>query len=211
MTQTYVVRYGRMRFLGECTGLADLDHSRGQQVVIRSDRGTELGEVLCVASDRTAKFLPNPVQGEILRLATAEDREQEVRMSEDRKKFFNTCQELIAKRRLQMDLVDLEIIQGRERVVFYYLAEKRVDFRELVKDLARVLRTRDRDAPDWSARRGQTPGRLRRLRQAGLLQHAPGTDAAGVDENGQDPENNARPREDFGPLRSPQVLPSLRV
>jgi cell fate regulator YaaT (PSP1 superfamily) len=131
-----------MRFLGECTGLADLDHSRGQQVVIRSDRGTELGEVLCVASDRTAKFLPNPVQGEILRLATAEDREQEARMSEDRKKVFKTCQELIAKRRLQMDLVDLEIIQGRERVVFYYLAEKRVDFRELVKDLARVLRTR---------------------------------------------------------------------
>jgi cell fate regulator YaaT (PSP1 superfamily) len=142
MTQTYVVRYGRMRFLGECTGLTDLDHSRGQQVVIRSDRGTELGEVLCVASDRTAKFLPNPVQGEILRLATAEDQEQEARMSEDRKKVFKTCQELIAKRRLQMDLVDLEIIQGRERVVFYYLAEKRVDFRELVKDLARVLRTR---------------------------------------------------------------------
>ena len=41
-----------------------------------------------------------------------------------------------------MDLVDLEIIHGRERVVFYYLAEKRVDFRELVKDLARALRTR---------------------------------------------------------------------
>ena len=52
------------------------------------------------------------------------------------------CQELVAKRLLQMDLVDLEIIHGRERVIFYYLAEKRVDFRELVKDLARALRTR---------------------------------------------------------------------
>ena len=41
-----------------------------------------------------------------------------------------------------MDLVDVEIILGRERIVFYYLAEKRVDFRELVKDLARALRTR---------------------------------------------------------------------
>jgi cell fate regulator YaaT (PSP1 superfamily) len=131
-----------MRFLGEYRGLPDQDHPRGQQVVIRSDRGTELGDVLCPASDRTAKFLANPVQGEILRLATPEDRDQETRQAEDRKKVFKTCQELIAKRRLQMDLVDLEIIPGRERVIFYYLAEKRVDFRELVKDLARVLRTR---------------------------------------------------------------------
>jgi cell fate regulator YaaT (PSP1 superfamily) len=131
-----------MRFLGEYRGLADQDHPRGQQVVIRSDRGTELGDVLCPASDRTAKFLANPVQGEILRLATPEDRDQEARQVEDRKKVFTNCQELIAKRRLQMDLVDLEILPGRERVIFYYLAEKRVDFRELVKDLARFLRTR---------------------------------------------------------------------
>ena len=58
------------------------------------------------------------------------------------RRYFATCQELIAKRRLQMNLVDVEMIHGRERVVFYYLAEKRVDFRDLVKDLARVLRTR---------------------------------------------------------------------
>jgi cell fate regulator YaaT (PSP1 superfamily) len=142
MAQTYVVRYGRMRFLGEYTGLPNHEHSRGQQVVVRSDRGTELGELLCPATERTARFLPNPAQGEILRLATAEDRNQEARLAEDRKPVFSTCQELITKRRLQMNLVDVELIHGRERVVFYYLAEQRVDFRELVKDLARVLRTR---------------------------------------------------------------------
>ncbi len=131
-----------MRFLGEFTGLPGQDHPRGQAVVIRSDRGTELGEVLCAASERVARFLPNPIQGEILRLPTADDHVQEgshVRVWDD---YFNTCAELVAKRRLQMDLVDLEILHGRERVVFYYLAEKRVDFRELVKDLARSLRTR---------------------------------------------------------------------
>jgi cell fate regulator YaaT (PSP1 superfamily) len=131
-----------MRFLGEYTGLAGQDHPRGQKVVVRSERGTELGDVLCPASDRTAQFLPNPVQGEILRLATVEDGEQEARLAEERRGFFATCQDLIARRRLQMDLVDIEVIHGRERVVFYYLAEKRVDFRELVKDLARALRTR---------------------------------------------------------------------
>jgi cell fate regulator YaaT (PSP1 superfamily) len=142
MARSYVVRYGRMRFLGECTGLPDHDHARGQQVVVRSDRGTELGDVLCPVSERTTQFLPDAPQGEILRLATQEDRDHEALLAEDRKPVFATCQELIAKRRLQMNLVDLEMIHGRERVVFYYLAEKRVDFRDLVKDLARVLRTR---------------------------------------------------------------------
>jgi cell fate regulator YaaT (PSP1 superfamily) len=142
MVQTYVVRYGRMRFLGECAGLPGQEHPRGQRVVIRSDRGTELGDVLCPVSERTAPFMPSPIQGEILRLPTADDHLQEQRQANDQSDYFTTCQELVAKRRLQMDLVDLEIIHGRERVVFYYLAAKRVDFRELVKDLARALRTR---------------------------------------------------------------------
>jgi cell fate regulator YaaT (PSP1 superfamily) len=142
MTKTYVVRYGRMRFLGEYKGLSDCEHARGQQVMVRSDRGIELGDVLCPVSEKTSRFLPNPAQGEILRVATPEDQEQEARLAEDRNPVFATCHELIAKRRLQMNLVDVELIHGRERVVFYYLAEKRVDFRELVKDLARVLRTR---------------------------------------------------------------------
>jgi cell fate regulator YaaT (PSP1 superfamily) len=131
-----------MRFLGAYAGLPGQDHPRGQQVVVRSDRGTEVGDILCPASERTARYLPNPVQGEILRLATAEDGEQQAQLAGERKSAFVTCQELVAKRRLQMDLVDVEIIHGRERIVFYYLAEKRVDFRELVKDLARALRTR---------------------------------------------------------------------
>jgi cell fate regulator YaaT (PSP1 superfamily) len=142
MAQAYVVRYGRMRFLGDFTGLAGQDHPRGQAVVIRSDRGTELGEVLCPVTERAARFLTNPVNGEILRLPTPDDRAQADRHASEWDKSFATCAELVARRRLQMNLVDLEIIHGRERVVFYYLAEKRVDFRELVKDLARALRTR---------------------------------------------------------------------
>src|SRR3954451_15185831 len=142
MTTTYIVRYGQMRYLGEYVGLAGQEHPRGQRVIVRSDRGTELGEVLCPASDRTAEFLENPVQGEVLRLATAEDVAAEPQRAELQKHAFATCREFIIKRRLQMDLVDVEAIFGRERMVFYYLAEKRVDFRELVKDLARALQTR---------------------------------------------------------------------
>jgi cell fate regulator YaaT (PSP1 superfamily) len=142
LSMAYVVRYGRMRFLGEYAGALDLEYVRGERVVVRSDRGIELGEVLCRATPQTARFLENPVQGEILRAVTDDDLVQEGTLDSARREAFETCQELIARRKLQMDLVDVEILLGRERIIFYYLAEKRVDFRELVKDLARALRTR---------------------------------------------------------------------
>jgi cell fate regulator YaaT (PSP1 superfamily) len=139
---SYVIRYGKMRFLGEYAGPLEQDFPRGRRVVVRSDRGIELGEVLCPATSRTARLLENSVRGEILRPATEDDLAQAEAIGAAQQEAFATCQELIARRRLQMDLVDVEIILGRERIVFYYLAEKRVDFRELVKDLARALRTR---------------------------------------------------------------------
>jgi cell fate regulator YaaT (PSP1 superfamily) len=142
MANTYVVRHGRMRLLGEYRGMAGQEHPRGQRVILRTDRGTEMGEVLCPATERTAQFLDNPVQGEVLRPASAADLAAEDRVAETRRAAFTACGEFIARRRLQMDLVDVEVILGRERVVFYYLSEKRVDFRELVKDLARALQTR---------------------------------------------------------------------
>jgi cell fate regulator YaaT (PSP1 superfamily) len=142
MSQSYVVRHGQMRYLGEYTGLQGQDHPRGQRVVVRSDRGLELGEVLCPATDRTAMFLENPLRGAIVRVASAEDLAAEARLADRQKEGFATCRECIARRRLQMDLVDVEAILGGERMVFFYLAEKRVDFRELVKDLARAFQTR---------------------------------------------------------------------
>jgi cell fate regulator YaaT (PSP1 superfamily) len=142
MTKSYVVRYGQMHFLGEFTDRIDRDLARGQRIVVRSDRGTELGEVLCLATERTALFLENPVRGEILRTASPDDLAMEAQLAELQKAGFATCREAIVRRRLQMELIDAEVILGRERMVFYYLAEKRVDFRELVKELARALQTR---------------------------------------------------------------------
>jgi cell fate regulator YaaT (PSP1 superfamily) len=142
MPNTYVVRYGLMKFLGEFRGLPGQSHPRGQKVVIRSDRGQEMGEVLSPATDRTALFLENPIRGDILRVASAEDAEGEAKLKEHQKNGYEACREMIARRRLQMDLVDVEAILGGERLVFYYLAEKRVDFRELVKELARAFQTR---------------------------------------------------------------------
>ena len=141
-TTPIVVRYGRMRFLGEFLGLPGQEHLRGQRVVVHTERGLELGEVLCRVTDRTREFLEPAPAGEIVRLATAEDTAHAQSLVEQERSAFRTCQECIERRRLQMDLVDVEGILGGERLVFYYLAEKRVDFRELVKDLARAFRTR---------------------------------------------------------------------
>src|SRR5947209_19634246 len=88
MTTSYVVRYGQMRFLGEFTGLLEREHARGERVVVRSERGTELGEVLTPATDRTASFLENPARGEILRVASAEDDALESGLAEAREAGF---------------------------------------------------------------------------------------------------------------------------
>lgn len=142
MAQTFVVRFGQMRFLGEFAGLDGHAHPRGERVVISTDRGTELGEILCPATERAALFLENPIRGDIARVATADDLNTEVQLAEQSMHAQASCREFIAKRRLQMELIDVEVILGSERMVFYYLSEKRVDFRELVKDLARAFQTR---------------------------------------------------------------------
>ena len=142
MPHTFIVRYGQMRILAECAGMVGQDHPRGQRVVVRTDRGIELGEILCEATDRTALFLENPARGEVVRPASVEDLAAEAKLADRRREGLEACRGFVAARRLQMDLIDVEAILGGERMVFFYLAEKRVDFRELVKDLARALQTR---------------------------------------------------------------------
>lgn len=141
-TARWIVRYGQMRFLGEFTGVEGAGHARGQKVVVRTERGTELGEILCPATDKTALFLERPLGGQILREAGEGDLIEAGKLAGRQAAGFERCLELVAKHRLQLKLVDVEAILGGERIVFYYLAEKRVDFRELVKDLARAYQTR---------------------------------------------------------------------
>ena len=77
-----------------------------------------------------------------MRSLTADDEKQLERLRANEQHEMDTCSRFIAQRQLQMVLVDVEHLFGGERVVFYFLAEKRVDFRDLVKDLAREYKTR---------------------------------------------------------------------
>ncbi len=142
MTTAYIVRHGAMRFLGEYQAPEDILYERGQTAILQTDRGLEVGEVLCPAHPKAMEQIADPTSGEILRRASEEDEGEIRRLRQTELDEFNTCQHFVTQRKLQMDLVDVEHLFGGERIIFYFLAEKRVDFRELVKDLAREYRTR---------------------------------------------------------------------
>jgi cell fate regulator YaaT (PSP1 superfamily) len=142
MASELIVRHGAMRFLGTFDTEPEATFRRGDHVVVRTDRGLEVGDVLCEASARAIEFLAEPTHGRIVRCLTDEDRATLASLHEAEHRELEACQGFVAQRRLQMELVDVEHLFGGERIIFYFLAEKRVDFRELVKDLARTFQTR---------------------------------------------------------------------
>jgi cell fate regulator YaaT (PSP1 superfamily) len=142
MAGNYIVRHGAMRFLGDYGTPQDESFAAGTDVIVRSERGLELGQVLGLATERALQMISEPTHGQIVRRLNAEDVASVGRLRELTKKEFATCDECISRRQLPMALVDVEHLFGGERIVFYFLADKRIDFRELVKDLARAFQTR---------------------------------------------------------------------
>jgi cell fate regulator YaaT (PSP1 superfamily) len=138
----YIVRHGATRVLGEFAAPVNARFPRLSDVIVRSERGQEWGTVLCPAHSRALELLAEPSRGQILRLASPEDLARRDKLVESQKSEFEIGARLVAERRLQMEMVDVEHLFGGERLVFYFLAEKRVDFRDLVKDLAREFQTR---------------------------------------------------------------------
>lgn len=102
----------------------------------------EAGEVLCEATERTATALKSTEEGQILRTMSREDAHELTRIHDQEKEEFQICSRCIAELNLAMQLVDVEHLFGGERIVVYYLAESRVDFRELVRKLAAEFQTR---------------------------------------------------------------------
>jgi cell fate regulator YaaT (PSP1 superfamily) len=138
----YVVRHGVMRHLGVFSSRGQDSFARGMQVIARTSRGLELGEVLCEATEHVLSTMSDPKHGQILREQTDEDDGELRRLFEQQQQEHETCRQRIAEMELAMRLVDVERIYGGERVVVYYLADERVDFRELVKSLAGEFQTR---------------------------------------------------------------------
>jgi cell fate regulator YaaT (PSP1 superfamily) len=131
-----------MRKLGVFSTSKGEEFARSTQVIARTDRGLEVGEVLCPATDDVVAKIQDPGRGQILRQMTADDQKEFFRLRAQERAEFETCARYIQQVNLGMQLVDVEHIFGGERIVVYYLSENRVDFRELVKLLAGEFQTR---------------------------------------------------------------------
>jgi cell fate regulator YaaT (PSP1 superfamily) len=131
-----------MRALGVMSARENTTFSRGVQVIARTDRGLEAAVVLCEATPEAVAPLKNPSQGQVLREMTPADSLELSRILARQRDEFAVCQQQVSQLGLPMQLVDIEHVFGGERVVVYYLAENRVDFRELVKALAGEFQTR---------------------------------------------------------------------
>ena len=114
---------------------------KGDNVIVETARGVEFGTVVSEPKEVEDDKVIQPLKP-VLRVATQRDKEQEAANKEKEKDAFKICLEKIRKHKLDMKLIDAEYTFDNNKVLFYFTADGRIDFRELVKDLASVFKTR---------------------------------------------------------------------
>jgi cell fate regulator YaaT (PSP1 superfamily) len=120
---------------------ASFDPKPGDNVIVETARGIEFGQVMIGQKQVPEEKITLPLK-KALRIATHDDELQLNENKEKEKKAFEICLQKIDQHQLEMKLVDVEYTFDRSKIIFYFTADGRVDFRELVKDLANVFRTR---------------------------------------------------------------------
>lgn len=119
----------------------DYDIKQGSYVIVETARGVEYGYVVMASKEVEDEKIIQPLKP-VIRPANEADHEQERANKQKEKEAFKICLEKIAKHGLEMKLIDCEYTFDNNKVLFYFTADGRIDFRELVKDLAAVFRTR---------------------------------------------------------------------
>lgn len=114
---------------------------RGQAVIVETARGVEFGKVEIGNREVDDDSVVQPLK-KVMRIATEEDYEREKKNREREREAFDICLEKIEKHKLGMKLIDVEFTFDINKITFYFTADGRVDFRELVKELASIFRTR---------------------------------------------------------------------
>ena len=113
----------------------------GEHVIVETARGIEYGYVVLGNRDVEDDKVVQPLKS-VIRKATKEDEEKEAVNKNKEKEAFKICLEKIKKHNLEMKLIDVEYTFDNNKILFYFTADGRIDFRELVKDLAAVFKTR---------------------------------------------------------------------
>ena len=118
-----------------------LQIGRNGKVIVETARGLEMGTVMVPNKEVAEDSVVQPLKP-VIRIATEEDLETVRKNKEKEQEAFRICQEKIRKHELEMKLVDVEYTFDNNKILFYFTADGRIDFRELVKDLASVFKTR---------------------------------------------------------------------
>ena len=178
----------------------------GEGVIVETSRGVEYGECTQGNTPIDEMELTAPLRP-VLRRATEEDEKVRERNKEKEAKAFQICQEKIAQHGLEMKLVEAEYSFEGNKVLFFFTAEGRVDFRALVKDLASAIHARIELRQIGVRDEAKTLGG--HLWTALLLLSVPGRVPAGLHQDGQDPEPVSESHQDFRHLRAADVLPEV--
>ena len=113
----------------------------GDHVIVETARGVEFGRVVLGPKEVGENEVVHPLK-EVLRVATQADKDREKQNRQKEREAFKICQKKIREHGLEMKLIDAEYTFDNNKVLFYFTADGRIDFRELVKDLAAIFKTR---------------------------------------------------------------------
>jgi cell fate regulator YaaT (PSP1 superfamily) len=133
----YLVSYGTAGDFGRFRPTRELSCGRGDQVVVRSHRGLELGEVLCPVTSGHAHFLPNTTVGALLRLAGEEDQATALLQRDKGRRLCDDGRRLAGELGLPLEVLDAEVLLDDEHAVIQYLPWQECDVRPLVSSLSR--------------------------------------------------------------------------
>ena len=122
-------------------GPVKLQLKAGMHAIVETARGVEMGTVMTDPREVSEESVVQPLKP-VIRIATEQDEKQAEKNRQKEKEAFKICLEKIAKHKLDMKLVEAEYTFDNNKLLFYFTADGRIDFRELVKDLAAVFRTR---------------------------------------------------------------------
>ncbi|MDF1809247.1 MAG: regulatory iron-sulfur-containing complex subunit RicT [Phycisphaerales bacterium] len=158
---TIVVRFGYLRMVGEFPYSGDAKPGCGSKLVVKTHRGVEIGEMLTstcknsgcsksVSRKEMLEYIENSGgrqypfydQGRVLRIATTHDLNDQTKLEQKKNELRMIAKRRVEQAGLEMQIIEAESILGNERVVFYFSAEDRVDFRELVQDLQKEIGTK---------------------------------------------------------------------
>jgi len=183
----------------------DLELQAGDRVVVDTERGAGLGTVVAVPAEKDPALFPNPL-AMVRRLLGPDDEKTLIHHAQCEQEAREFCLRRIKERAMDMKLVRVEYLFDGSKAIFYFTADGRVDFRELVKDLAHTFHTRIEMRQIGVRDEAKNGGRLGNLRPRTVLCLISAGFPTGIGQDGQGAEPGLEPHQDIRSVRAATLL-----